>query len=169
MKVTKVGTSGSISGTAVLTPTQVAYLLNGQTYVNVHSTTNQGGEIRGQINPAQLRVTLNGASEVPPATSPGTGSGSMTISNSVLFYSISFTNLLSPAILAHIHGPAGPAQTASPIIPFSPPAASSGVISGSAALTSQQLLYLMTGQTYANIHTTNYPGGEIRGQVLPNN
>jgi len=167
--VTPTGTSGSISGTTNLTPTQVAYLLSGQTYVNVHSTTNQGGEIRGQINPFQLRVTLNGASEVPSTPSPGAGGGSMLVSNSVLFYSISFTNLLSPATAAHIHGPADTAQNASVIIPFNTPAATSGVIFGSTNLTSQLLLYLMTGQTYANIHTTNYPGGEIRGQVLPNN
>ena len=153
----------------MLTTNQLAYLLAGQTYVNIHTTTNGGGEIRGQINPMQFAVTMNGASEVPAAASPGTGTGSMSISNSVLFYTIKFTNLLSPAILAHIHGPADTAHNAGVLIPFSPPAATSGTISGTAVLSSQDLLYLVTGQTYANIHTTNYAGGEIRGQVVPNN
>ena len=45
------GTSGTISGTATLTPTEVAYLLSGLTYVNIHTTTNGGGEIRGQLIP----------------------------------------------------------------------------------------------------------------------
>jgi uncharacterized protein (TIGR03118 family) len=164
------GTSGSISGTATLTTNELAYLLAGQTYVNVHSTTNAGGEIRGQINPMQFAVTMNGASEVPPTPSLGTATGLMSISNSVLFYTINFTNLLSPAIAAHIHGPADTAHNAGVLIPFTnAPTASSGTISGTAVLSSQDLLYLVTGQTYANIHTTNYSGGEIRGQILPNN
>ena len=163
------GTSGSISGTATLTTNEMAYLLAGQTYVNVHSTTNTGGEIRGQINPMQFAVTMNGASEVPATPSLGTATGLMSISNSVLFYTINFTNLLSPAIAAHIHGPTDTAHNAGVLIPFSPPAATSGTISGTALLSSQDLLYLVTGQTYANIHTTNYSGGEIRGQILPNN
>ena len=163
------GTSGTISGAATLTPTQIAYLWSGQTYVNVHSSTNAGGELRGQIVPVQLGVTMNAAAEVPATASPGSATGSMSISNSVLLYSITFTNLLSPAIAAHIHGPTDTAHNANVLIPFSAPAATAGTISGSVQLTSQQLLYLMAGQTYANIHTTNYPGGEIRGQILPSN
>ena len=163
------GTSGSISGTVTLTTNELAYLLAGQTYINVHSTTNGGGEIRGQINPMQFAVTMNGASEVPSTPSLGTATGSMSISNSVLFYAINFTNLLSPAIAAHIHGPADVTHNTGVLIPFTAPAATSGTISGTATLSSQDLLYLVTGQTYANIHTTNYAGGEIRGQILPNN
>jgi hypothetical protein len=152
-----------------LSPPQLAYLLAGQTYINIHTSTNSGGEIRGQIYPVQFTATMNGASEVPPASSPGTGTGAMTLVNSVLAYAFSFTNLLSAATLAHIHGPADVTQNANPLIPFTPPAATAGTFSGTATLSSQELLDLVSGLTYANIHTTNYPGGEIRGQVLPNN
>ncbi len=38
-----------ISGTATLTEEQVAELLDGKYYVNVHTAANGGGEIRGQI------------------------------------------------------------------------------------------------------------------------
>ena len=163
------GTSGRISGTVSLNPTNMAYLLAGLTYINIHSTSNVTGEIRGQINPVQFATTLSGANEVQPTASVGSGSGLLTVANSVLTYNVTFTNLLSPATAAHIHGPASPTQNAGVLIPFSAPAATSGTISGSVALTSQELLDMVAGLTYANIHTTNYPGGEIRGQIRPHN
>lgn len=163
------GTSGNISGTVSLNPTNMAYLLAGLTYINIHSTSNAAGEIRGQIYPSQFSVAMSGANEVGPTASPGTGTGSMTILNSVLSYNITFTNLLSPATAAHIHGPATPSQNAGVLIPFSAPAATSGTISGTAVLTAPQLLDIVSGLTYANIHTTTYGGGEIRGQILPRN
>jgi uncharacterized protein (TIGR03118 family) len=163
------GTSGSVSGTVSLTPTEMAYLLSGSTYINLHTTNNPAGEIRGQVWPLQFKASLSGAAEVPPAASPASGSGSLSIANNVLNYSFTFTNLLSPAIAAHIHGPADPLHNTGVIIPFTPPPAAAGSFSGSVALTSQQLLYILSGLTYANIHTTNYGGGEIRGQIVPNN
>lgn len=44
------GTSGTISGSTTITPTQLAQLRAGQGYVNVHSVNNGPGEIRGQLN-----------------------------------------------------------------------------------------------------------------------
>lgn len=42
-------TSSPASGTATLTPAQVADLGSGKWYVNVHTAANPGGEIRGQV------------------------------------------------------------------------------------------------------------------------
>lgn len=42
-------TSGFITGNGTLTPAEIDDVLNGLTYVNVHSDTYPGGEIRGQI------------------------------------------------------------------------------------------------------------------------
>lgn len=161
--------SGTFSGSVSLTPTQMAYLLAGLTYINIHTATNGGGEIRGQIYPMQFASTLSAGAEVPATTSQGTGNASFSIVNSALNYNITFTNLLSAATGAHIHGPADTTHNANVIVPFSPPSASSGVLSGSAPLDSQTLLDIISGLTYANIHTTNYPAGEVRGQVLPSN
>jgi uncharacterized protein (TIGR03118 family) len=163
------GTSGNISGSVSLTPTNMAYLLAGLTYINILSTSNLNGEIRGQIYPIQFAATLNGTSEVGPTTSAGTGSAFLTVVNNVLSYNVSFANLLSPATLAHIHGPGTTTQNAPVLIPFNPPATTSGTFPGTTNLTSQELLYMASGLTYVNIHTTNYPGGKIRGQILPNN
>jgi hypothetical protein len=40
-----------IEGQATLTPLQVADLMAGKWYANVHTATNKGGEIRGQMIP----------------------------------------------------------------------------------------------------------------------
>jgi uncharacterized protein (TIGR03118 family) len=166
---TPTGTSGTISGTVALTPQNLAYLLAGQTYLNIHTVNNGGGEIRGQIWPIQFRVNMLGYTEVPITPSAGTGSGIMNIISNKLSYSFSFTNLLAPASAGHIHGPAGPTGTAGVLIPFTVPAATSGSFSGTATLSSVQLYYMISQLTYANIHSTLYGGGEIRGQVVPHN
>lgn len=166
---TPTGTNGTISGNVILTPQNLAYLLAGQTYLNIHTINNSGGEIRGQIWPLQFRVNMSGYTEVPITTSLGTGSGIMNIISNKLSYSFAFTNLLGPASAGHIHGPASPTNTAGVLIPFTVPAATSGSFSGTATLSSLQLYYMLSGLTYANIHSTIYSGGEIRGQVIPHN
>lgn len=162
------GTNGVISGWVTLTPLQLHYVLSGLTYVNLHTTMNPGGEIRGQIWPVQLAASLSGAAEVPPVATAGSGSAFLTIANNTLNYRVVFTNLTSNATAAHIHGPATASQNAGVLIGFSGvPSATSGTISGSAALSAQNLFYLLNGLTYVNIHSANFGGGEIRGQVGP--
>jgi hypothetical protein len=43
------GTAGTLSGSATLSPANIANMLNGLTYLNLHTTTNPGGEVRGQV------------------------------------------------------------------------------------------------------------------------
>jgi hypothetical protein len=43
------GTSGSLIGTVSLDADQLAWLIDGLTYVNVHTPAHDAGEIRGQI------------------------------------------------------------------------------------------------------------------------
>jgi hypothetical protein len=112
---------------------------------------------------------MSGFAEVPATTSAGTGSGIMNVISNKLSYSFSFTNLLGPATAGHIHGPASPTNSVGVLIPFTVPAATSGSFSGTTTLTSLQLYYMISGLTYANLHTTNYAAGEIRGQVVPHN
>ncbi len=166
---TPTGTSGTISGSAALSPQQMAFILAGQTYLNIHTANNGNGEIRGQIYPMQVGTTMNGASEVPPVATAGTGSALMNLVSNKLTYSVTYTNLTSNANLGHIHGPASPTNNASVLVTFPAPSGTSGAINSSATLSPLQLFYILSGQTYANIHTANNASGEIRGQLYPGN
>lgn len=42
-------TSGVVSGNAILTPAQVTGVLDGLSYINIHTTFRTSGEIRGQV------------------------------------------------------------------------------------------------------------------------
>ena len=43
------GTSGAVTGSGMLSPANVTNMLNGLMYVNIHTSINPTGEIRGQI------------------------------------------------------------------------------------------------------------------------
>ena len=45
------GVASPIQGSATLTDAQIAELLAGKDYINIHTAANKGGEIRGQIVP----------------------------------------------------------------------------------------------------------------------
>jgi hypothetical protein len=165
------GTSGTVSGTVPLTVPLRKALLNGQLYVNVHSSANPGGEIRGQIAPVAMTAGLNGVNERPAAvTTPGTGLGVFALVRDTINLVVTYGNLTGTASMAHIHGPAGFTGTAGVLVDLSPYNGGSwsatGSMAGAAPLTISQLLSVIDGSTYVNIHTAANGGGEIRGQIM---
>ena len=115
---------------------------------------------------------FSGAQEVPPVPSAATGivAASFNSSTNALSLNIIFSNLSSNTTNAHIHlgapGVSGGVQiglVGSPI-PF-PLGVTSGTASGTITLTAPQVVNFLAGNFYVNIHTTNYPGGEIRAQL----
>jgi hypothetical protein len=171
--VTPAATSGTIpQQTFAITPAQVAELKAGLYYFNVHTGNFGGGEIRGQIGLAatQFNTTLTGAQQVPAVSSPGTGTGSVALNaaEDLLIVHMSFSGLTSNANMAHIHGPAAAGANAGVLFDFAgvTPAATSGSIPQQTfAITPAQVADLKAGLYYFNIHTTNFGGGEIRGQI----
>jgi hypothetical protein len=163
--------SGSIPEQSFpITPTQLAQLQAGNHYVNVHSTVFPGGEIRGQLGPATVfRANLTGADEVPPSGSLATGSATVVLSGdqSVITVFGNFSNLQGNANGAHIHGPAPPGMNAGIIFPLTgfPSAPSGSIPQQSFPITPTQLAQLQAGDHYVNVHSTVFPGGEIRGQL----
>ncbi len=128
---------------------------------------------------------MNGASEVPANTSTGTGTFTATLdtSTNVFTYDVTFTGLSAGVNNGHIHGPAAVGVNSGTTINFNtlPGAtfsfgATSGTAHGTATLNAATQItatvsgdslkkLLFAGLTYANIHTTAIPGGEIRGQI----
>ncbi|MHB8524243.1 MAG: TIGR03118 family protein [Limisphaerales bacterium] len=167
-------TSGTLTGTidlSTFTAAQVSALKSGQTYANIHTSLNPAGEIRGQIAPVLFSTTLNGAGEVPPVTTGGTGSATFALIGNQLNFTLSYAGLSAPATASHIHGPASATANASVLIGLPGVSGTSGNVSGAVTLTPAQLGTLIdeenAGLTYVNIHTSTHPGGEIRGQISP--
>jgi len=111
-------------------------------------------------------TNLTGPKQVPPNTSPGTGTGNVTLQpdGKSIQINLTFSNLLGTQTNAHIHGPAAPGDTNAIIvvIPNGSP-----VNNYSATLNPQQIQWLQTNLLYLDVHSTVYPDGEIRGQLLP--
>jgi hypothetical protein len=126
--------------------------------------------------PCTHSVSLDANQEAqPPGARMGSGAGILTLSGVTLTLDISFSGLSSAVQLAHIHGPAVPGQDASILYdlgPFTTLGGTSGTIRGTVTLSAgvgipivTQLQQLNDGLWYVNIHTSNFGGGEIRGQI----
>ncbi|WP_201776130.1 CHRD domain-containing protein [Devosia geojensis] len=113
-----------------------------------------------------LHAELTGAAEVPANDSAGTGTleGTFDTETMELTWTITYEGLTGEATAAHFHGPASPEENAGPVVPIEGDLASP--IEGSATLTEEQATDLQGGMWYFNIHTEQYPDGEIRGQVM---
>lgn len=114
----------------------------------------------------RFHTTMNGPSEVPPKTTSGTGTVDATYDTATkkLDYNATWHGLSGPATMAHFHGPAEPGGNAKIVVPWGNDPTSP--FSGTATLTDQQAADLMAGRWYANVHTAQNPGGEIRGQMM---
>ncbi len=170
------GTSGALTGTIPLTPTQLGAVIDGQTYVNIHTPANGGGEIRGQIVPKTTGVPLtawiSGLNERPtPLTNNAAGLGLFSVEGDRLAFTIIYRGLTGPATAAHIHGSAAASASAGVQIDLQPfhqgAFNTNGSFSGSVPLTLAQRNMLLNGLTYVNLHTAANQTGEARGQIAP--
>ena len=109
---------------------------------------------------------LNGAQVVPPTGSTATGVVILRqkIDPFRVSVSLSFSGLSSAETDAHLHGPA--AADANGGIILALPAGN--FVNFETQLSAARLLDLSAGLLYADVHSTNFPNGEIRGQ-LPRN
>jgi hypothetical protein len=173
-----IGTSGAVAiaipapyssgmmGTLTLTDAQETDFLAGLWYLNIHSATYAGGEIRGQVVADKFavvsNVTATSKQEIPQnnSTATATLNGLFDKTTKKLTYTLAI-NGFTPTVL-HLHkgevGASGPVNVTL--------AAAGGTTD---AFTAQQETDLFAGGLYLNIHSATYAGGEIRGQVTTNN
>ena len=113
-----------------------------------------------------FHANLAGTTEVPPTTSPGTGTAMVSLNTSTrkLTYTVTYQGLTGPATAAHIHGPAATGKNGPVMTPLGP--AASSPIKGTATATAAEVKAMEGGMTYVNVHTQQNPGGEIRGQLM---
>lgn len=169
------GTSGTFSGNGVLSAVNLDGLLDGLTYLNVHTANNGPGEIRAQVVDSDVvvfRIGLDTMQEIPaPSIAGFSPSGDATvvvdISTREVEIAGSYTGMTSNVSVSHLHGLAGPGATAGPIITLANTGGTTGTFSGKAILTQAIFDGLLAGNTYVNVHTANNGPGEIRGQVIP--
>jgi hypothetical protein len=146
--------------------------------------------------PITFVANLTGANEVPPVASPGTGFAAVVLDPTAqtLQVNATFSGLTSNTSAAHIHccaplGTNAGVATTVPAFPGFPLGVTSGTYSSVVFDLTQPTIYnpafvtlqggtiplaeaaliagIQNGTTYLNIHTVNFPGGEIRGQLEP--
>lgn len=112
-------------------------------------------------------ANLTGAQETPPNASPasGTATGVYDDVSNVLNMQVNASGFVAALTAGHIHqAPAGVAGGV--IVPLTNTAG--GTIwasSGNYGLTGAQETQGLAGNLYVNLHTSAFPGGEIRGQL----
>ena len=116
-------------------------------------------------------ATLTGAQENPPTGSTATGFGTVILNaaQDLITVDLNWVGLVGPATAAHIHCCAPPGVSAGVLFPFSgvPAATSHLILEQTFVITPLEVFELEAGLMYINIHDATYPGGEIRGQILP--
>jgi hypothetical protein len=155
-------------GKIALTPALRTKLLKGDVYVNMHTSLNPNGEIRGQVY-TSLRegmvANLCSGQEVTANTSTAIGAAAISVNRAKTDVSVELvtTGLTGNASAGHIHKGLKGANGA---VYVGFPSISGNMNSGVYALpTTGGGDSIVNGQTYLNVHTAANTGGEIRGQI----
>jgi hypothetical protein len=112
-----------------------------------------------------LHASLLPENQSPPTESDGSGTALVTLNQGrgEVCWDISVSDLTAPVILAHIHS--GAAGTNGPVVvDFDEPVNGlNGCVHVDAALI--KAIRQDPADYYVNVHTTTFPGGEVRGQL----
>ena len=117
--------------------------------------------------PIRFHALLSADEQSAPTTSPGVGCALFVLDRPTLelTWTITYSQLTSTATAAHVHGPQTPGGNAGVLFDLAPDGMGNP-LKGALVLNDGLLAYLLTGRVYVNLHTTQYPAGELRGQVM---
>ena len=110
---------------------------------------------------------LDANQEVPANASPGTGTVTLTldVGAGTIQADGTYQNLLGNASTSHLHAaPAG--SNGAVMVPLNASGGTSGTIFAGGAVNASQIATILAGNSYANVHSSMFPGGEIRGQAI---
>lgn len=160
----------TISG-ASLTSDLISKMINGLTYINVHTAANPNGEIRGQImleTDHGIVAMADGMQEVPMVMTNAYGLGIFTLSKdeNMINYQFIAQNLSGAITGAHLH--MGAMGVSGGVVQDLSGDIMGNVISGSFMPTAMLVTAIKNGEIYINVHTAMNPSGEIRGQLMMN-
>jgi hypothetical protein len=143
-------------------------------------------------NNSNFQATLSGSNEVPALSTGASGAFNVRISkdDAAIAFELSYDGLEGSVTAAHIH--LGQRDVNGGVIAFlcsaagtpqtcpAPPAQISGVITAAdvigptgqgidAGEFAEMVRAIRNGTAYVNVHSTKFPGGEIRAQITPGN
>ncbi|MGZ5432752.1 MAG: CHRD domain-containing protein, partial [Thermoanaerobaculia bacterium] len=150
---------------SAMTPADVADLLAGNLYVNIHTAGRPAGEIRGQILPRTVdnfRFFATGGQEVPLSDSDEVGDCFADLAGNASSVFVQCSHGIASPSATHLHS--APPGIDGPVVfdfPNTSPFASD------VPLTPRLVADFAAGFLYVNIHSLpDYPDGEIRGQLI---
>jgi CHRD domain-containing protein len=162
------GTDGWTMPPTVLTAAQLDSLNAGNFYANVHSAANPGGEIRGQVYIPVRMANLTGSQETPPNGSAGSGTGTFMVNPFTRTAAgvETWQGVANPTD-SHIHNSAGAGVAGGIVVRGTVTLGDPGklVINTSTPLADNVFAAFMLGNLYYNVHSQQFPSGEIRGQL----
>lgn len=118
-------------------------------------------------------AVLTGSQERPPTTTNGWGNATFTLdpTHTNITVTITVANLISSITGAHIHEKSSGSDTGPIVEGFTPTLSfNNGKLSGTMPIDPAVAARLIANPSnfYANVHTQQFPGGAIRGDIVPN-
>ena len=171
------------SSAGVSTLTDAVNAINaGNAYVNISTQQNPNGELRGQIGPAQVQVTLLGSSVVLPITTTAQASATVQLNAKQSVLTVVVNNTQNLQKTTHIGIYSGQLGANGPQLFTVFDSGNDGAFTGSVTrtLTATDLQKqtgvgistyedavnaFLSGNTYILISTTEHTGGELRAQL----
>jgi hypothetical protein len=177
----------AIRGTVTVTDATLVAAINAHPenfYANLHTAEFPAGAVRGQLHRlghsggfavaalfGRLTAVQNGANEVPAADPDGHAITRVRAQGTTVDFAIAWAGIGAPTA-SHIHQ--GAAGVSGPVVVpfFSAPTGlptSFSAVAGTVANVSADLVTQINRQPrnfYANVHTAEFPGGAVRGQLF---